>query len=332
VEKVGIRAVAREAGVSEATVSRVLNNRGVVAPATRQAVDDAIRLLGYRSRSATGKIVLLIAPGLDNPFFARLCDRITAGLGAQGLLGVVASAPVGGVQEHEYIASMVDVGIVGAVFVAASNTLLDAHPSAHRLLISRGVPFVCINGPFADADAPVLTTNDARAAELSVEHLWKLGHRRIGLLAGPHGNRVSDRRVAGFHEAMAQRVGSDPVVVHTEYSIEGGATAARTALDKGVSAVVGASDGIALGALRTFARSGRRVPEDISVVGYDDAHPLEFVDPPLTTVRQPIERLAEATVPLLQRLTYGQRVDASELLFDPDLIIRGSTGPAPSGS
>lgn len=330
VARVGIADVAQVAGVSEATVSRVINNRGVVAASTRKAVEEALRAVGY-ARSNVGNVVLLVTPGLDEPFFARTSERITTALGMHGLRGVVCSAPVGGSQELEHVSAMVDAGIVAAVFVSASNTLDGADPGVHRLLSREHVPFVCINGAFEEADAPVLSTNDALASELAVEHLWGLGHRRIGLIAGPRGNRPSDRRVGGFLGAMTQRGAraDDAPVVRHAYSIEGGVSAAATLLEgsPAPTAIVAASDEMALGAIRTARRAGLSVPGDVSIVGYDDALPLDFIDPPLTSVRQPVDRLAAAVAPIVLAQVRGRHPDASELMFDPELIVRASTAP-----
>src|SRR5688500_4572070 len=127
VAKVGIADVARAAGVSEATVSRVINNRGVVAPETRKAVEEAMRSVGY-SRSNVGNVVLLVTPGLEDPFFALAAERIATALGMHGLRGVVCSAPVGGTQELDFVSVMVDAGIVATIFISASNTLEEADP------------------------------------------------------------------------------------------------------------------------------------------------------------------------------------------------------------
>lgn len=324
--KIGLAEVAKEAGVSQATVSRVLNNRAVVAPDTRRAVEEAVRRTGY-ARASLSNLVLLVTPGLEDPFFAQLAHRISAALGPQGFRVVIAPAPAGGAQELEIVAAMADAGMVAAVFVSASNTLVDADLSAPRVLERRRIPFVCINGPFAGIDAPTLSTNDQLAAELAVDHLWAAGHRRIGLIAGPVGNRPSDLREVGFRAALRARGGDpDPIVRH-EYSVEGGVAAASQLLGREVSAIVAASDEMALGAIRAGRRAGRVVPDDLSVVGYNDAFPLEFMDPPLTTVRQPVDRLAQAIVPVLARLVQGRPVVEGELLFDPELVVRGSTAP-----
>jgi LacI family transcriptional regulator, repressor for deo operon, udp, cdd, tsx, nupC, and nupG len=327
--RIGIASVAQAAGVSEATVSRVINNRGTVAADTRKAVEDAMRKVGY-ARVRTGSLVALVTPGLCDQFFAQTADRIVAALSPHGLRGVVCSAPVGSAQELDFVSALVDAGAVGTIFVSASNTLESADPGVYRLLETREVPYACINGGFADSRAPVLSTDDRRAAEMSVDHLWKLGHRRIALIAGPKGNRPSDRRVEGFQTAMMARgaAPADGPVVRHEYSIEGGLSAAsRVYRDYDVTAIVAASDEMALGAIRAAGWSGLKVPADLSVVGYDDALPLEYMDPPLTTVRQPIDRLAAAVAPVIAALVRGRPVDETELLFAPELIVRASTAP-----
>jgi LacI family repressor for deo operon, udp, cdd, tsx, nupC, and nupG len=330
--RVGISDVAEAAGVSQATVSRVVNNRGVVAPDTRKSVEDAMRQVGY-SRASASNVVLLVTPGLLDPFFASMAERIAAALGPRGMRAVVCSTPGGSVQEFEFVSAMADLGVIGVVFVSSSNTLENTDQSVPRFLEGRKIPFLCINGVFAEVPSPTLSTNDELASEIAVEHLWQLGHRDIALIAGPVGNRPSDRRVRGFRRALARRGKPTARVIHHEYSVEGGSAAATQLLDsdagRGVTAIVAASDEIALGAIRAARRLGRSVPGDLSIVGYDDAHPLEFMDPPLTTVRQPIERLAQAVVPLLSRLINGRAVENVELLFEPELVQRASTAPAP---
>lgn len=325
--KIGISAVAKEAGVSEATVSRVLNNPSIVAPDTRRIVETAMRTVGY-AKNNPGNLVMIITPGLSDALFAQLCERLAASLSPHGMRAVICSAPLGSVQELEYAAALADAGAIGAIFASASNTLEDADLQVPKLLKSRGIPFICINGSFPGLHSPALSADDALAAELSVDHLWTLGHRRIGLIAGPIGNRPSDIRARGFIQAMRQRgadISAESIIRHV-YSIEGGVAAASALIAADPpTAIIAASDEMALGAIRAIRRSGRRVPEDISVVGYDDALPLEFTDPPLTTVRQPLDRLAQAAVSLLTRLIKQQAPARGELLFEPELIIRSST-------
>lgn len=329
--KVGIVEVAARAGVSEATVSRVINRRQGVAKKTRDAVEHAMGELGYE-RPVQGQLVAVLTEHVSNPFFADVAERIEAALAPHGLKTVLCPAFPGGVQEPEYISSIVDKGIAAVVFLSSSNTVAGADVETYAMLRARRIPYIGINGVFADGvPVPVYSTDDALAAELAVDHLHRLGHRAIGMASGPVGNHPADRRVRGFLAAMAQRgiADAERLVIRQSYTIEGGQAAAQTLLGLGATAVVAASDYMALGAVRGIRRQGRAVPEDVSVVGYDGAMITEFVDPPLTTVRQPAERLASEVGRSVLALVSNRDVPVGELLFDPELVVRLSTGPAP---
>ncbi|MFF7984973.1 LacI family DNA-binding transcriptional regulator [Streptomyces sp. NPDC007901] len=327
--KVGITEVADRAQVSEATVSRVINRRQGVSRKTREAVERAMADLGYE-RQTRGQLVAIITELVSNPFFADMCERIESTLAPHGLKTIVCPCFPGGVQEPDYLTSLADRGVAAVVFLSASNTIEDADPEAYELLRSRRIPFVGINGRFEGGyDAPVFSTDDLLAAELAVDHLYRLGHRRIGMASGPVGNRPADRRVDGFVASLARRGIADPEqwVVRQSYTVEGGQSAAVSLLGRGATAVVAASDYMALGAIRGARRQGYDVPGDVSVVGYDGSLIMDFVDPPLTTVRQPADRLAPEVARSVLALLGNREVPVGELLFDPELVIRASTAP-----
>ncbi|MEU1225834.1 LacI family DNA-binding transcriptional regulator [Streptomyces sp. NPDC005828] len=329
--KVGIVEVAARAGVSEATVSRVINRRQGVAKKTRDAVETAMAELGYE-RPVQGQLVALVTEHVSNPFFADVAERIEAALAPHGLKTVLCPAFPGGVQEPEYINAIVDKGIAAVVFLSSSNTVEGADVESYELLRARRIPYIGVNGVFADGvEVPVYSTDDRLAAELAVDHLYRLGHRAIGMASGPTGNHPADRRVQGFLDAMAKRGVTDAerLVIRQSYTVEGGQAAAQTLLGLGATAIVAASDYMALGAIRGIRRQGRSVPEDVSVVGYDGSMITEFVDPPLTTVRQPSDRLALEVGRSVLALVSNREVPVGELLFDPELIIRSTTAPAP---
>ncbi|MDP9866566.1 MULTISPECIES: LacI family DNA-binding transcriptional regulator [Streptosporangium] len=326
--KIGITEVAARADVSEATVSRVINRRSGVSAKTREAVERAMAELGYE-RSTRGQIVAVITPWLSNPFFADVAELIEAALAPHGLKGVLCPALPGGIQEREFVTALADHGVAGVVFLSASNTIENADPETYNVLAARRIPFVGVNGGFEGHDAPVFSTDDHLAAELAVEHLFSLGHRRVGMAAGPVGNRPADRRVEGFLAALERRGVEDPDqwVVRQYYTIEGGQSATSTLLRQDVTAIVAASDFMALGAIRGVRREGLSVPGDVSVVGYDGSMIMEFVDPPLTTVRQPVDRLAKEVARSVVALVSNREVPPGELLFSPELVVRASTAP-----
>ncbi|MEU9119103.1 LacI family DNA-binding transcriptional regulator [Streptomyces sp. NPDC048506] len=327
-DKVKISEVAGIAGVSIATVSRVINRKGGVSQKTRQEVERVMVELGYE-RSSTEGVVGVITPGLAAPIFGYMAERIGLALAPHGLRALICPAVPGGVQERDYVKSLIDLGATAVVFCSASNTLETFDPEVLHLLNTRGMPYVCLNGAFDGASA--FSSDDAYAAELSVRHLHQLGHRRIGMAAGPVGNRPADRRVEGFHAVMDKLgiTGAEDLVVRQTYSVEGGQFAAERLLTLDVTAVIACSDQMALGAIRAIRRRGLDVPDDVSVIGYDDGPLMEFTDPPLTTIRQPVERLAtEVARHLISQLS-GREVPAGELLFQPEVVVRGTTGPHP---
>lgn len=320
--------IAEIAEVSEATVSRVLNRKYGVSAATRQAVEDALRKVGYE-RPIANELILLLTPNLTNPIFARQAERIENALNPYGLRTVICPVYPGTVQERDYVTTLIDSGVAAIIFLSSSNTIRNADHRVVQLISSRGIPYLSINGGFPESDAPVVSTDDWRAAELAVGHLHDLGHRRIGLLAGPVGNTPADRRVEGFVQALQQRgiEDAEDFVVRNHFNFEGGMQAASVLLSQQVTGFVASSDEMALGAYRAVERAGMSVPGDISVIGYDDSPLLDYTAPPLTTVRQPIERIAEHVGHLTTTLVAGRKSDGAEILVEPELRLRGSTGP-----
>ena len=203
----------------------------------------------------------------------------------------------------------------------------QAAPHDHyRLLRSRGIPAVLFNASADDLDFPCVSTDDMTAVGQAYTHLASLGHQRIGLVAGPEDHMPSRRKLAGF-TAHARRAPENSPVEHALFSLEGGQAATTRLLRHGVTGVICASDVLALGAIRAVRRAGLSVPGDVSVVGYDDSAFMNCTDPPLTTVRQPIESMGKAAVALLANQMENVSVYPEELLFEPELVVRGSTGP-----
>ena len=188
---------------------------------------------------------------------------------------------------------------------------------------------VLINAAIDNLDFPCVATDDASAATQAFTHLSALGHERVGLLLGPEDHVPSRRKLAGFTDAARRAgIGVAPVE-HALFSLEGGQAATTRMLRQGVTGIICASDVLALGAIRAARRAGLAVPGDVSVVGYDDSAWLNSTDPPLTTVRQPIESMGKSAVALLVNQMETVLAHPEELLFEPELVVRGSTGPAP---
>lgn len=325
--------IAAHAGVSEATVSRVLNGKPGVSPTTRQAVLTALDVLGYerpaRLRQRRAGLIGLIIPELTNPIFPAFAQVIEQALSGYGYTPVLGTQLPGGATEDELVDQLVERGVSGIVFLSGLHADLSADPGRYTRLAGRGVPFVLVNGFNEHVAAPFVSPDDRDAAAIAVRHLADLGHRRIGLAVGPLRFVPSRRKAEGFADAVAT-AGVEGFVQHTLFTVEGGHAAAGALLDQGCTGVVCGSDLMALGAVRAARQRGLRVPEELSVVGYDDSELNAFTDPPLTTVRQPVRAMANAAVHTLLEEIGGSPVPHTEFVFAPELVVRGSTAQAPA--
>ncbi len=325
--------MAKKVGVSEATVSRVLNGKAGVSDSTREAVLTALDVLGYERptqlRGERARLIGLVLPELQNPIFPALAEVIGGALAQRGFTPVLCTRTAGGLSEADYVSMLLDQHVSGVVFAGGHYAELTAPHEHYRLLHSRGIPVVLLNAAIEGLDFPCVLTDDVTAAGQSFRHLASLGHQRIGLVVGPADHVPSRRKLAAFTE-HAERAGHEVAPVeHALFSVEGGQAAATRILRHGVTGIICGSDLLALGAIRAVRRAGLTVPGDVSVVGFDDSGFMNCTDPPLTTIRQPIESMGTSAVALLVNQMESVAVYPEELLFEPELVVRGSTGPAP---
>lgn len=322
--------IAQQADVSEATVSRVLNDRPGVAAETRQAVLTALDVLGYerpaRLRKRNAGLVGLIVPELDNPIFPAFAQTIESSLTQHDFTPVLCTQAPGGVPEDEYVEMLLDRQVSGIIFVSGLHADSTSDPERYRKLIARPLPIVLVNGYAEGIEAPFISCDDRTAGELAVGHLAALGHRKIGLITGPERFYPVKRKIEGYRAAMA-RLGLQETISLAWFSVEGGDAAAGRLLEQGVTGFVCGSDLMALGAIRAARQRGLQVPKDVSIVGYDDSPLIAFTDPPLTTLRQPVRPMAVAAVRALIDEIKGHAAPHSEYIFRPELVVRGSTAP-----
>jgi DNA-binding LacI/PurR family transcriptional regulator len=326
--------VARKVGVSEATVSRVLNGKPGVSDATRQAVLTALDVLGYerptKLRGERARLVGLVLPELQNPIFPAFAEIVGGALTQNGYTPLLCTQNAGGVTESDYVDLLLAQQVSGVIFLGGNYTQGDAAHAHYERLRQVNLPTVLVNARVPQLRFATVSTDDAAAAEQAVLHVHQLGHRRIGLLLGPDDHVPSQRKLDAA-QRLLERLG-DPLrrdlVVRGMYSLESGQAGATRLIAAGATAIVCASDPMALGAVRAARRAGLAVPADISVVGFDDSALMSCVEPPLTTVRQPIESMGRAVIELLLSQIAGTIPVGDELLFEPELVLRSSTGPA----
>ncbi len=327
--------VAQKVGVSEATVSRVLNERPGVSESTRQAVLTALDVLGYerptKLRGERARLVGLVLPELQNPIFPAFAEVVSGALAQQGFTPVLCTQTAGGVTEADYIELLLSHQVSGVVFAGGLYAQADAPHDHYRLLADRRLPTVLVNASIDGLPFPCVSCDDTVAAEQAVSHLRSLGHTRIGLLMGPVDHVPSQRKIAAARSLAAEDGAEiDSLdIVHSLYSLEAAQAAAVRLIARGVTGIICASDPMALGAIRAVRRAGKSVPRDVSVVGFDDSALMNCTDPPLTTVRQPIEPMGRMVIELLVGQIAGATVSHEEYFFEPELVVRGSSGPAP---
>jgi DNA-binding LacI/PurR family transcriptional regulator len=327
--------VASRAGVSTATVSRALNGTAKIAPATRQAIDEAVRELGYRPngvarslRTKSTQTIALLLPDITNPFFPRLVRGVQLAARRRGYLMLLASAEGDAAGEQEYLELFRANAVDGALVVGVS---IPADRIAE--VVAEGFPIVSLDRDIDCPDVPLVQVDNRGGARAATEHLIGLGHRRIAHISGPHGLGISRERVAGYQEALAAAgLPADPaLLVEGDYQEDGGAAAAVRLVDSGTefTAVFAANDLTAIGAMGAFRTRGRLVPDDVSVVGFDDLRLASYVSPGLTTVSQPAADIGERAAGILIDIIRGRRRAGrvGHVVLPPVLVERESTAP-----
>ena len=321
---VTLRDVARAAGVSAATASRALSAPHLVAPERRELVRRAARELGYRPNRAARELITgrsghlcLVVPDLENPFFSAVAKAVQARARTTGHAVVVADAEEDPVLEAELVAQL------GAQ--ADGVLLCSPRMSADDLarVASVGRPVLLVNRE--GAGLPSVAVDNRDGVRQAVRHLHALGHRRVAYAGGPVGSWSDARRRDGL-AALDLDVEVVDLGAHAPV-FAGGVAAADLALATGATAVLTHNDLMALGVLDRMRTRRVRVPDDVSVVGFDDAPVATLVTPSLTTVAMPLARLGRTAVDLL--LSPGDG-DVPHVVLPVELAVRASTAPAPS--
>jgi DNA-binding LacI/PurR family transcriptional regulator len=330
--------VARRAGVSKQTVSRVLNDHPSVRPETRQAVLDTMRALGYRpSRSArslaSGRTRLLGVISFDAARYGPASVLTAINTAAQDA-GYLVSSIALATADRDTVARAVDrlsaEGADGVIAIAPQRHVAAALAEA-RL----ETPMVMLDNDLGGG-IPMVTADSRDGARAATEHLLGLGHATVHHIAGPAGWTAADVRAAGWRATLAAAGATVPEPLAGDWSADSGyALGRRLARDPGVTAVFASNDQMALGLLRALHEAGRRVPEDVSVAGYDDIPEAAHLLPPLTTVRTDFgeigRRALRLLLDLLDRADGGTgRGPRTESVVPVRLVVRRSTGAASS--
>lgn len=326
--------VARAAGVSRATASRAINGGNRVSPASRAAVDAAVKSLGYTPNQAARSLVTrrtesvaVVVPEPDervfaDPFFARTLSAVNRVLAEKGLqLVLIMARP--GEQEERLLRYLRNRHIDGVIVVS--------HHRADGLsdhLAELNIPSTFVGRPWTCADRlSFVDTDNVEGGRVAGEALAERGCKQIGTITGPPDMTATLDRLTGWEAAMTAAGLATDAVEQGDFTEDGGELATRLLLERHpeLDGIFVASDLMAVGALRVLAELGRRVPEDVAVVGYDDLGVAERTSPPLTTVSNPISEMAtRATRLLIEALESSSTPPPMRLIFTPTLVRRES--------
>ncbi|WP_122840304.1 LacI family DNA-binding transcriptional regulator [Pseudomonas viridiflava] len=325
-----IREVARLAGVSVATVSRTLRSPERVLPDTRDKVNAAVEQAGYRPNlmavqfrsRRTGNLVILV-PTIANSFFAKVISGAQQAAQLAGYRLLLCDTQGREAIEREFAELVYAHQADGVIQLRAYDPFAAPFPGAAL------PPIVNACEVIHNGRHPSISLDNRAAAKAMTEHLIELGHRRIGLIKGPKSSPLTRDRVAGYQDALNQAgIEADPALVcHGDFSLKAGddGAAAMLALPDRPTALFCENDEMAIGALKRIRQSGLRVPEDISLVGFDDIPFAAYCDPPLTTISQPAEAFGQRAVEMLIALIEKKPLAERHVVLPFELTLREST-------
>jgi LacI family transcriptional regulator len=323
--------VAKAANVSIATVSHVINGTRFVSAERVERVHEAMRELGYvpdataRSlRIGRTDTIGLVVPDNSNPFFAALARWIEEAGFESGYTTILANSNERPDREHRYVSTLVSKRVDGLILSPSRGD----HGTLSRLLQNANIPVVVVDRDAALPNADVVLYDNEGGSFEATRYLLELGHTRIGCVAGPADASSATERVTGFRRAIAEAGLPEQLVVEADFHFTGGREATARLLDTGqqFTALFAANDLMAAGTIRELEARGIAVPDDVSVIGFDDAPLAEMISPALTTMRQPLQEMAHAAVSLLlSRVTSGDGGAPVRKVLATSLVIRDST-------
>ncbi|MGQ9748052.1 MAG: LacI family DNA-binding transcriptional regulator [Candidatus Caldatribacteriaceae bacterium] len=330
---VSIKDVARLAGVSATTVSRVINQTGKTSSKTTKRVIQAIEKLHYQPnllarslRSQKSKLLAFLVLDIESPVFARLAKYIEESASKKGYNLILCNIGENPKKEKEYLEILVQRQVEGIIFSRVSDeSLLFKTPQLDK------IPYVVLDRNLEKEEAPTVKLDNHRAGLLAAEHLFDLGHRRFACLSGPLKIKICRERLEGFIETLKIKGVSfqDVHIIEENFKIEGGKKGMNIilSLPNPPTAIFCMNDLMALGAVNAIHERHFSVPEDFSVVGLDNNLLSEYSYPPLTTVAQPFDQMAKEAINLLVKLIEGRKIRKREIILPPKLVVRSSTAP-----
>lgn len=329
-----LRDVAERAGVSVATASRALSGSAVVRPETRDRVERAMRDLLYvpPGRTETGGAIGLLVPEFANPVFATLAQAMETRATAAGFATILCNTAGTALRELDYVHMLLERRVEGMVLISSEITDVRGEHSHYAQLLEQGARLVFVNGGAESLPVTSVGVDERASGRMATEHLLDLGHRRVGFVAGDEFSLPTREKARGREDAFAAAgLDASRDVAHDDFTVAGGRRALRELLrgsngDR-PTGVVCSNDLMAIGALMEARELGLRVPDDLSVVGFDGIEAASWTQPVLTTVEQPIDEIAETAIEALRALVDDPRQTLPSYVFRPTLRVGGTTSP-----
>ena len=328
-----MRDVAERAGVSPATVSRVLNGATTVRPEYRARVLRAIEEVGYRPnrlasnlRRQKAEMIGVVISDIENPHFTQMVRAVEDAAYRRGYRLLLCNTDETEQKQKAYLQMLAAERVLGVL-------LSPSDPAGEEIseLIDLGIPVIAFDRTVEDPRADAVVVDNAAGTRLATEFLIRAGHERIGFVSGLGEIETSVKRQAGYEVAMRE-AGLEPRSADGGFRIEDGRMATEELLDDGdFTALLVGNNLMTIGALEALRSCGIRVPEDIALVAVDDPFWAELVEPPLTTLAQPVREMAGCAVELLLEKIGGERERPRRVVFDFELRVRGSCGTVVSG-
>lgn len=331
-----LKDISKEAGVDIATVSRALNGNSGVHKDTREKIMAVAKRLNYRVNLMAKSLAMgrshmlgLLVPDIRNPFVTELVRGAEDAAYATGYHILLCNSYLDETREVQYMHSLLDKRVEGILMHSVQSLSMQEI----KELAASDIPVVLLHSPSSTSVFSGVRVNNYEGGMLAGAHLAELGHKKIAYLSGPRGHSNFSERAKGFLAAAAAGKKSvTTTVMHGEPSFEGGYAMAKKLLaeNRGVTAIFAANDVTAFGVSRAIFEAGLSIPEDISLIGFDNVELANVVRPPLTTIHQPKYEMGQAAVEILLSLAKKETLGVPQHReFGVRLVVRSSTGPPP---
>jgi len=338
IKKTSIKDIAQEASVSISTVSHVINKTKYVTDKTKERVNKAIKKLNYRPniiarglRTKSTRTIGVLLPDISQPFFAQVVKGIEEAARIRNYTLILGCTFYDIDEEERQMNSMIDQSIDGIIFFCGYDTYEHI-----KKLYDSNIPVVVLDRELSDKEIPSVLIDNVLAMEKAVQYLYDIGHREIGYITFPYENQTTiRRRYEGYCNALRKNrlpYNPDFVIIDDQLRLDelkGTYVAIKKKIEeqKIPTAIITLADFLALGAMKALKEIGYRIPEDISVMGFNNEIICAFSDPTLTTVKQPKKLMGETAANLLLDIVEGKKIISKRIILDTTVIKRDSTAP-----